>query len=387
MTLSSVLSMAKFSKESIDELTRHLPLTANLKNPVDVIGDAPADRYEKALAAVINDEGVDGALVLLTPQSMTNALGTAEAIVRIARRSNKPIISCFMGIIDVSAGVNYLQEPGNPGSRVPENAATACGALYRYANWLNRRYSQVEEFSFRHDRAGASSVLRNYLRAGKTYLGELEGQELLACYGFNVPPAIPAADDREAAEAADRIGYPVVMKIVSPQILHKSDAGGVRVGLRDAAAVREAFRIITENARRFNPAAEIAGVLVQKMAPAGHEVILGMNRYPIFGPLLMFGMGGIFVEVYQDVTFRLAPIGRLDAREMIRQIRGYQMLDGFRGQPKADQDILEQCIVRMSDLVSDHPEIAEMDINPLIVHPAGQGATVADCRIILAGRP
>ncbi|MDD5232320.1 MAG: acetate--CoA ligase family protein [Syntrophales bacterium] len=386
MTLSSGLRLAQFRKETVDELMRHLPLTANLRNPVDVIGDAPADRYERALAAVINDDGVDGALVLLTPQSMTNALGTAEAIVRIARRSNKPIISCFMGIIDVSAGVNYLQEHGYPVYRFPENAAKAFGALYRYSNWLSRRYSCSEEFPFRHDRSEASSLIRKHLQSGKTYLGELEGQELLAAYGFNIPPAEFAADEGDAAASAERIGYPVVMKIVSPQILHKSDAGGVRIGIRDAAAVKEAFRAIVENARSYDPAAGIKGVLVRKMAPAGQEVILGMNRYPIFGPLLMFGMGGIFVEVYRDVTFRLAPICRLDAREMIRHIRGHKLLEGFRGQPKADQDAIEQCIVRMSDLASDQPEIAEMDINPLIVHPEGQGATVADCRIILSQR-
>jgi acetyltransferase len=221
------------------------------------------------------------------------------------------------------------------------------------------------------------------LAAGRNYLGELHGLELLACYGFDVLPTRLATDGDQAAAIGAEIGFPVVMKIVSAQIIHKSDADGVRVGIADGDQAKEAFEVITANAHSYAPDAKIDGVLVQKMASPGEELILGMNRYPVFGPLLMFGIGGIFVEVFQDVSFRLAPIQRNSARRMIRSIRGYKLLRGFRGKPKADIVTLEKAMLSLSALAMDHPEIMELDINPLLAHPEGQGATVADCRIIL----
>jgi acetyltransferase len=381
MTVSAGLMLAEFREETVETLASHLPLTANLHNPVDVIGDAAPDRYENALTTVIRDEGVDGALVILTPQSMTNALGTAEAIVRIARRSHKPIICCFMGIVDVSAGVKYLQEHGIPVFKFPESAAAAFGAVYRYSRWLNRQH--LAQFELHNDRRRAAEIIAETLAAGTTQVGELIGNRLLECYGFRVLPTRLAKNEDEAAAAAEKIGLPVVLKIVSAQILHKSDAGGVVVGLKTIEAVRRAFGTILDRAGAYNPDAAIDGVLVQKMAPSGEEVILGANRYPVFGPLLMFGIGGIFVEVFQDVQFRLAPIGRNEARRMIRNIKGYKLLQGFRGRPKTDIETLERSLVSLSELVINHPEIMELDINPLLVHPEGQGATVADCRMIL----
>jgi acetate---CoA ligase (ADP-forming) len=381
MTVVSGLELARFNPETIASLKSHLPATANVHNPVDVIGDAAQDRYENALTAVIRDEGVDGALVILTPQSMTNAMGTAEAVVRIARRSHKPILCCFMGIIDVSAGVKYLQSHGVPVYRFPENAAKAFGAIYRYSRWLNRQ--ELARFEFSHDKSSARQIIEKSLAEGKSYLGELEGTRILKCYGFNVLPTELARDPSEAAQLADGMGYPVVLKIVSPQIIHKSDAGGVKINLADNAAVQEAFETIVQNAKAFNADAHIEGVLVQKMAPKGQEVILGVKRYPKFGHLLMFGSGGVLVEVFKDVTFRLAPINRNSARFMVHGIKGAALLNGYRGSVKADIAELEKLLVCLSDLIIDNPEIKELDINPLLVHPEGQGATVADCRFIL----
>ncbi len=381
VTVSSGLKLAKFSEETVEALESHLPAAANLHNPVDVIGDASQDRYENALGAVIKDEGVDGAIVILTPQSMTNALGTAEAIVRIARRTHKPILCCFMGIIDVSQGVKYLQTNGIPVFRFPENAAKAFGALYQYSKWLNRQH--LAPFSFEHDKDRATEIIRNCLAEGKTYLGELEGNELLKCYGFNVLPTRLAKTESDAVNIAKELGFPVVMKIVSSQIIHKSDAGGVKLRLKNEDDVKRAYNEIVEGAKAYNPNAVIDGILVQTMAPPGEEVILGVNRYPIFGPLLMFGFGGVFVEVFQDVSFRLAPIGRNESRRMIRKIKAYKLFGGFRGRPVADTEILEKLMVCLSDMVINHPEISEMDINPLLVHEKGKGATVADCRMIL----
>lgn len=383
MTVSSGLQLAEFKQETIDTLASYLPATANLHNPVDVIGDAAQDRYEHALRAVIRDENVDGAVVILTPQSMTNALGTAEAVVNIARRTHKPIICSFMGVVDVSLGMKHLQENGIPVFRFPESSARAFGILYRYSQWLNRQ--QLAQFRLEHDVEGARAIIAGCLERGQTRLGELDGLGLLKCYGFSVLPTELATNENEAADIAERIGFPVVMKIVSPQILHKSDAGGVKVGVKTADEARAAFPEIVNNARNYAPDADIQGVLIQQLAPKGREVILGCNRYPNFGPLIMFGMGGIFVEVFKDVSFRLAPIGRNEARRMIRKIKGIKMLEAFRGQPAADMDILERLLVSLSALVTNHPEIEELDINPLLVHEKGQGATVADCRLILTG--
>ncbi len=381
MTVSSGLQLAQFHDETLEALSSHLPQTANIHNPVDVIGDATQERYENALSAVVMDEGVDGALVILTPQSMTNALGTAESIAKIARRTHKPILCCFMGIVDVSSGAKYLQEQGIPVFKFPENAAKAFGALYKYSRWLNRQ--TLADFTFSHKTERASEIIETCLQNGQTYLGELEGLELLSCYGFQVLPTQLSTSAEEAVSLADQMGYPVVMKIVSPQILHKSDARGVFIGLNASDQVSSAYAAIVQNAAAYNDQAEIRGVLVQKMATSGEEMILGMTRYPIFGPLAMFGSGGILVEVFQDVIFRIAPFQRSEAVRMIRGIKGSKLLDGFRGKPKGDITTLQKLLVAFSDLVCAHPEISEIDINPLIVHPEGLGATVADCRIIL----
>jgi acetate---CoA ligase (ADP-forming) len=381
MTVTSGLTLAQLAEETVETLVSHLPATANVHNPVDVIGDAAQDRYENALGAVIRDAGVDGALVILTPQSMTNALGTAEAIVRIAKRTHKPILCCFMGIIDVSAGVKYLQENGIPVFRFPEHAAQAFAALYKYSMWTNRQH--LAQFTFKHDVQRAAEIIRTSLSQGKTYLGEAEGNEILRCYGIPTLPTFVARHREEALDHAESIGGPVAMKIISPQIVHKTDAGGVMIGVKGREAVSKAYDTIMENAVKFDPNAVIEGVLVQKMADKGEEVILGMSRFPGYGPLLMFGLGGVFVEVFKDVDFRLAPIGRNEARRLVRGIKGRAILEGYRGKPPRDVGAIEMCLVCLSDLVVNHPEIKEMDINPFIVFEKDKGAVAADCRVIL----
>ncbi|MBU0994783.1 MAG: acetate--CoA ligase family protein [Proteobacteria bacterium] len=382
MTITSGLELAKLSPKTIEELHRYLPATANFHNPIDVIGDAAKDRYENTLATVISDDGVDGALIILTPQSMTDALGTAEAIVKIAKHSQKPISCSFMGVVDVSKGVRILQANKIPVYPFPENAAAALGALYKGTRWLNRKILPQYQLTF--DRERAKQLIDKHLSEGKEILDELEGSELLKCYGFNTLPMDVAKNEKEAVDIAEKIGYPVVMKIVSPQILHKSDANGVKMNITDQMSVESAFREIVKSAREYKKEAVIEGVLVQKMAPKGEEVILGVNRNPgQMGHSLMFGLGGIFVELFKDVSFRLAPIGRNNARRMIRSIKGYPMLNGFRGRPLADLEAIEKNLVGLSNLVIDFPIIKELDINPLLVYKKGEGATVADVMITL----
>lgn len=382
MTITSGLELAVLSPETIEELHRYLPPTANFHNPIDVIGDAAKDRYENTLATVISDSSVDGVLIILTPQSMTDAVGTAEAIVKIAKRTQKPISCSFMGVVDVSKGVKILQTNKIPVYPFPENAAAALGALYRGTRWLNRKI--LPQYPLTFDRERAKQLIDGHLAEGKDTLDELEGSELLKCYGFKTLPMAVAKDEAHAVTLAEEIGYPVVLKIVSPQILHKSDASGVKVNITDSEGATAAFREIVKNARAYNEKAEIHGVLVQKMAPKGEEVILGINRNPgKGGHSLMFGLGGIFVELFKDVSFRIAPVGRNNARRMIRSIKGYPMLNGFRRRPLADIETIEKSLVALSNLAVDFPIIKELDINPLLVYKKGEGAVVADVMITL----
>ncbi|MFP4194244.1 MAG: acetate--CoA ligase family protein [Desulfosalsimonas sp.] len=381
MTEVSGLELAKFSPETDEALRRNLPPTANFSNPVDVIGDAPSKRYEHALDAVIKDPGVDCVLMILTPQSMTDAVGTAKAIVKTYQNTDKPIVCCFMGVVDVSAGVEYLQEHHVPVYAFPEKAARALGKLYEATRWITRTI--LPQYDLEFDREKAKQIVEDCLKEGKTLLGEHDGHRLLECYGFKSPPLEVAVSAEQAGRAADKIGYPIVMKVVSPQILHKMDAGAVMLNIETRRNAEQAYTEIVKNSSAYNPDAEIEGVLVTKMAEKGEEVIMGVNKHPGFGHLLMFGFGGIYVELFKNVSFRLAPIGRNNARRMIRSVRGYQILTGFRGKPQADIETMEKLLVGLSNLVTDCPRIKELDINPLIVHEKGKGATVADIIISL----
>ncbi len=381
MTEQSGLKLARFSEETVAELKKYLPATANFHNPVDVIGDAAKDRYDNTLATVLSDRNVDGVLIILTPQSMTDAIGTAEAIVRISKNSIKPIVCAFMGVVDVSDGVKLLQKNRIPVYHFPESAARALGALREGVKWLSRRL--LPEYNLQYDVAGAERIINRYMEEGRNILGELDGSEILKCYGFR-PAAMKLANSPEqAAKIARELGYPVVMKIVSRDILHKSDAGGVVVRLENAKDVKSAYNNILERCKKYNKDARIDGILVQKMADDGVEVILGVNRDPNFGHAVMFGLGGIFVEVYKDVAFRLSPMGRNAVRRMVKSIKGYPLLTGLRGKPPSDIEMLEKNLVSLRAMVDHHPMIAELDINPLFVHAKGEGTTVADVIITL----
>jgi acetyltransferase len=381
MSEQSGLKLAEFSQETIKELKKYLPATANFQNPVDVIGDAAKDRYENTLATVLSDRGVDAVLIILTPQSMTDAIGTAEAIVNIARHSIKPIVCSFMGVVDVSDGVKLLQKHKIPVYQFPESAARSLGALRQGMQWLFRKI--LPQYKLTYDTAKANLIIETYLKEGTTVFSEQDGNELLKCYGFKTLPMALSKDITQACKIAGEIGFPVVMKIASKDILHKTDAGGVMVGIEDSDSVKKAFETIMEKAKAYNPDARIDGVLIQKMVPKGKEVILGLSKDPVFGHAVMFGLGGIFVEVYKDVVFRLSPMGRNVARRMVRAIKGYPILKGLRGEKPSDIETIEKHIVSLKAMADNHPMIKELDINPLFVHEEGEGTTVADILIRL----
>ncbi len=384
VTVHSGLRLAKLQESTTEVLKSHLPKAANIHNPIDVIGDARSDRYHAALDAVLNDENVDGVIFILTPQSMTDIEETAAIIPSLAKQSGKPVVASFMGLMDVSKGVELLEQNGIPHYQFPEAAARAMGALYKYSQWLHRQH--LKEFELETDQDAAVTIIQDAVKLGIPYLGEVEGNEILKAYGFPVLPARLATSPEEAALALEEFG-PCAMKIVSPQIIHKSDIGGVRVGIETPEAAKTAFGDIMAAAKQNKPEAELRGVFMQQMAEKGVEVILGIKRYQTFGPLIMFGLGGIFVEIFKDVSFRLAPFRRNGAHNMVRAIKAYPMLNGARGAAVADQAELERCLIRLSMLAADHPEIAELDINPLMVHEEDKGCSVADCRILLALGP
>lgn len=378
---SSGMKLATLQPETIETLRQYLPAAANVYNPVDVIGDALADRYEHALKAVLQDENVHGVLVILTPQVYTQIEETAEIVGRLAAMHGKPVLACFMGEEKVGPGIKILNRYNIPNYSFPERAVGALRAMAAFSEWRQRPAPQYEQFAV--DRERVKQIFTRARSEGRVTLGDAESREIMEAYGLRIPKSILARNAEEAVAAANTIGYPVVMKIASPDILHKSDIGGVRLNVANAEQVRDFFDLLIFRAQRYMPEAQIWGVLVQEMVARGKEVIIGVNRDPQFGPLLMFGLGGIYVEVLKDVTFRIAPISRQEAVKMLDDIRSYHLLRGVRGEKPSDLDAIVDAILRVSQLVTDFPEIVEMDINPLMVHEAGKGAAAVDMRFVL----
>jgi len=378
------LKIATFSEETKQKLKQELPATASIQNPVDVIGDATHERYEAAIRHILLDENVDGAIVILTPQAMTDILETAKIVPHIAKDIDKPVLCSFMGIVDVSRGIEYLEKHGIPNYAFPEAAVRSMASMAFYGGLLSLDKRQVRRVAA--DRDAAAAFIKKKLGVKDSYyMSEKEANELLKCYGFPVLKSVLLKDSSQVDEAAEEIVFPVAMKISSPDIVHKFDAGGVRLKIKTKEEAREVFEEIVENAKKFKPSAKIDGVIMERMARGGVEVILGAVRDPKFGPLCMFGLGGTLVEAMKDVTFRLAPMWEISSEIMIRTIKAYSILKGLRGVPPCDIDSIKDCLLRLSQMVSEHPEVAELDINPLIVYPEGEGCVVADSRILLKG--
>ncbi len=375
------LKLATFTSETIETLRPGLPAAANIYNPIDVIGDALADRYEHALKSALADPNVNGVLVILTPQVYTQVEETAEIIGRLAAGQDKPVIGCFMGEQRVGPGVKILNKHQIPNYTFPERAVGALRAMADY--WESRQTEPPKYERFEVDQQTVRKVFDRVRSEGRLTLGDAESREIMQAYGLRIPRSILAKNVDEAIAAAESIGFPVVMKIASPDILHKSDIGGVRVNVRDSDQVRDLFDLLVYRAQRYMEDARIWGVLVQEMAPKGKEIIIGVNRDPQFGPLLMFGLGGIYVEVLKDVTFRIAPVSRQEASSMIEEIRAYHLLRGVRGEPPSDVQAIADTLLRISQMVMDFPEIVEMDINPLVVYETGKGAIAVDMRFVL----
>jgi acetyltransferase len=377
------LTFAKMSEETMKKLAEKLPAAANVHNPVDVLGDALADRYEFALDVVLDDPNVNSAIVLLTPQAMTQAKETAEAAVRIVgQKRSKPVLACFLGAAKVDEGVQILRRGGIPQYDSPESAVATLKAMVDFVRWRARPKRVVRLFSV--NRRKVESIVERHLRRGLLDIGEAEAKEIIEAYGFATPKGSIATTAEQAGNIAQQLGFPVVLKIWSPDILHKSDVGGVKVGLRSEQEVKDAFDLMMYRIPKKRPDAHILGVLVQEMVRGpGKEVIIGMHRDPHFGPLMMFGMGGIMVEVLKDVAFYLAPLTAEEAKQMLLNTKTYHILKGVRGQEGVDIEAIAEGLQRVSQLVTEFPEIKEMDINPYVVGAPGTTPIAVDARISL----
>lgn len=373
------MRLASLTPEIQQELRAALPAAASVVNPIDVLGDAPADRYALAIEGALRDPNVGMVLVVLTPQTTTQIPETAKLLGELASRYQKPAFAAFMGDLAIREAVEILTDYSIPNYPVPERAVAAMNAMWKHRQWTNLPELSIEHFDV--DKSVVRKILDQVRTDGRATAGDAEAREVLEAYGIPLPKTALAKNADEAVAYAEKIGYPVVMKIASPDILHKTDIGGVKLNLTSAAEVRDAFDLIMYRAVRHMPDANIWGCQIQQMVKGGRETIIGVNRDPQFGPLLMFGLGGVYVEAFKDVTFRVAPIDRREAKEMISEIRSYALLRGVRGEPPADIDGIVDTLLRVSQLVTDFPEIVELDINPLLAFPAGQGVLGLDMRL------
>lgn len=373
------LIMASLRGQTVESLQSFLPPFAAVYNPVDIIGDADAARYARALETVAADPMVHMVLALLTPTPAVDAAAVARAVAGQARTAGKPVAACFMGGPNVAEARAILSAARVPCYAYPEPAVAALDALFAHAQW--KRRPPPVEICYMSNTYQAKAVLDNAAAKGFTELAEFMAQDVLKAYGVPVPKTTLARTSDEAVQAAHAIGYPVALKIASPQITHKSDVGGVSVGIASDAELRAAFLNMTNRARRVKEA-YVLGCLVQEMAPKGsREVFAGFKRDPQFGPLLLFGLGGVYVEVLRDVAARLAPLSLMDVSEMVREIKSYPILRGVRGEPPVDFRALEDVLLTLSQIATDFPEIQECDFNPIMAHPGG--ALVVDARFTI----
>jgi len=380
------IPLAELSAATIDALKRVLPPNWSQGNPIDLIGDATAERYRAALAACLADPGVDGVLVILAPQAMTAPLEVARTVIECAKTSDKPLLGCWMGEEQVAGGRKLLAAHGIPAFGAPEPAIDMfahVSAFYRNQKLLLQTPGPLSH----HPEPAASDarlVIENALAERRAVLSEMESKAVLAAFHVPIAQAMRVHSAAEAMLVAQEMGFPVVMKIDSPDITHKSDVGGVRLGIPNAQAAQETYRDMTESMKRLRPEARLSGVIVEPMVARRHgrELLVGVVHDRVFGPAITFGTGGTMVEVHADRAVALPPLNGMLIDELIRGTRASRLLGAFRNMPAANRDALETVLLRVSEMVCELPAIREMDINPLLVDEAG--AVALDARIVVA---
>ncbi len=379
------LEMSVFEKETYKTLDGILPEEASSENPVDILGDGGPDRYEKALDVVLKDKNVDAVITIFVPPLVSKALDVAIAISNVSAKYDKPVLGCFMGREEVLTSIQMLEKNNIPAYLFPESAAKSISGMYRYNQFRQRREGDIRQFEVDKEKAGG--IIAKAKKRGEGFLSGVEVKGVLEAYGFGFPASELAKNEEEAAEIAKRIGFPVALKIESLDIVHKTDAGGVELDLEDEDEVREGFKKIISEVKDKALKAKVEGIMVHEMVQGGKETIIGMSLDPNFGPLIMFGLGGVYVEFLKDVTFRIAPITDSDASEMVKSVKSYPLLKGVRGEEPVDIESIEEYIQRLSRLVEDFQEIEEVDVNPLVVFEKGRCCNVLDARIKIGPGP
>jgi 4-hydroxybutyryl-CoA synthetase (ADP-forming) len=368
-----------------DDIAAVIPAYGSPRNPVDIVGDADYLRFEKVLQLTLAHPNVGSVVTMCTPSATLNYDDLARVLVKMSQQfPNKTILASLMGLAEGMENRRIMSEGGIPYYLYSEPAIRTLKAMYDFKRRVDEASTKRATLQFAKDTAKVKSIFENVRKNGRNNLLEEEGYEVLEAYGFPTPKSILCTREQECIDAAKQIGYPLVMKIVSPDIIHKSDAGGVKVGIKTDDELRNSFRTITENALKYKSDAKIKGVLVQEMVKSAKETILGASRDPTFGPVIMFGLGGIYVEVLKDVVFRIVPINEQEAINMVESIKTIKLLKGVRGEKSSDLKAISDSLQRLSQLVVDFPEIKEFDINPLLVLEEGKGARVVDARIILS---
>ena len=371
--------LAALTQEKQTLLAQKLNPAAQVANPIDMLGGADAEEFAHALSTLSDAPGVDVFLPILVPQSLVNPADIARAIVGNTQNVDKTVLACMVGEQSLKEARTILHRNRVPMATFPETPGKILGAMDWYRKWQTKDESSV--FKYPDEYRKRASL---YLSGLNTeILGEAETRPLLEAYGLDLIPGRTAVNAKQAVGIANDLGYPVAVKVVSPQVLHKSDLGGIALGLDSEKAVEDAVEKMQRKILEAVPDAEIKGYLIEKMAPKGLEVIIGMRRDPTFGPLMMFGLGGIYVELFKDVGFGIAPLSCNQAHALIEKTKAGRLLKGFRGSVVYDMDAVVDAIGRLSQIALDFPEISEMEINPLLVLPEGEGAKVLDARIIL----
>ena len=356
-----------------------IPPWGSSRNPVDIVGDADFNRFDNVLTEVLKHKNVGSVITMCTPSGTLDYDKLAEVIVKNSKKYKKTMLASLMGLDEGVENRKILSQGGVPYYTYAEAAIRTLNAMLRFANWIKSPKGKIAKFNV--NKTLAKKVFDKVKREGRPNLLEEEGQEILRAYGFPLPKSSLAKNENEAVKIAKKIGYPVVMKIASPQIIHKSDAGGVKVNLTNDNEIKNAFKEIIKNAKKYNKKAVIKGVLILEMIKGGKEMIIGSKLESGFGPVIMLGMGGIYVEVLKDVTFRIAPITDREANDMISSIKTKKILEGVRGEKPSDIKKLSECIQRLSQLVTDFKEIKELDMNPVLVMEKGKGCKILDVRI------
>lgn len=376
------LKMADLSG-SRDTINKIIPPHGSSRNPVDIVGDADSGRFEKVILEVLSNNNVGSVVTMCTPSATLNYDDLARTIVKTSRTNGtgKTMVAALMGLAEGLGNKQILSDGDIPHFMYAEPAIRTLNAMYAFREWIERSSDEPKQFNV--DKSKVRQVFDEVRAQSRTTLLEEEGYKVLEAYGFSIPKKHLAQNEEECTKAVQEIGYPVVMKIASPEIVHKSDAGGVKIGLKNEDEIRQAFRTIISNAKKYKPDAKIDGILVQEMIKSGKETILGAKFDPILGPLIMFGLGGIYVEVLKDVVFRLAPLEEREATRMIESVKTINLLKGVRGEKPHDLGAIRESLQRLSQLITDFQEIEELDVNPLLVLEDGKGVRAIDIRISL----